>query len=124
MPHLVGLAGMYCLKKSRPLNPIIDSSMLANRGDLLQMQQGSLMATVYRDKRQILMLSTNQPPGNTVTGDKETPTINAAYNENIGGVDKCDQHLSYCPVEHANKKWWRYIFNSMMNLCVVQAFIT
>ncbi|KAL8576606.1 hypothetical protein ACOMHN_025081 [Nucella lapillus] len=102
----------------------VKGAKLANRGDLLQMQQGSLMATVYRDKRHIMMLSTNQPPGKTVTVDKENPTIIAAYNKNMGGVDKCDQHLSYYPVGHANKKWWRYIFNSMMNLCVVQAFIT
>eukprot|EP00745_Piridium_sociabile_P005214 TRINITY_DN131677_c0_g1_i1.p1 TRINITY_DN131677_c0_g1~~TRINITY_DN131677_c0_g1_i1.p1 ORF type:complete len:217 (+),score=53.35 TRINITY_DN131677_c0_g1_i1:414-1064(+) len=97
---------------------------LANRGDLLQMQKGALMATVYKDKRQIFMLSSNQPPGKSVTDTKEAPTIIFAYNKCMGGVDKCDQHLSYYPVGHANKKWWRYIFNSMLNLCIIQAFVT
>lgn len=88
---------------------------------MIQMQKGPLMATVYKDKRQIYMLSTNQPPGMTTVGDKRTPTVIAAYNKNMGGVDKSDQHRAYYP---ANKKWWRYIFHSLVNLSLVQAFLT
>ena len=30
MPHLVGFFGMYCRKESRPLNPMIDSSIASS----------------------------------------------------------------------------------------------
>jgi hypothetical protein len=112
------------MSNRKGLPEAVKKAKVANRGDLLQMQQGFVMATVFKDKRQIFLLSSNQPPGKTVTENKETPTVIAAYNKSMGGVDKCDQHLSYYPVGHANKKWWRYIFNSMINLCIIQAFIT
>ena len=47
------------------------------------------------------------------------PNVIGDYNKNMGGVDKSDQHLAYYPVGHHNKKWWRYIFHSFVNLCII-----
>ena len=102
----------------------VKTARLREKGDLLQMQKGPLMATAYKDNRQIYLLSSNQPPGKTTVNGKPVPSVIAAYNKNMGGVDKSDQHRAYYPVGHANKKWWRYIFHSLVNLCLVQAFIT
>ena len=102
----------------------VKTARLREKGDLLQIQKGPLVATAHKDNRQIYLLSSNKPPGKTTVNGKPIPSIIAAYNKNMGGVDKSDQHRAYYPVGHANKKWWRYIFHSLVNLCLVQAFIT
>ncbi|KAL8614327.1 hypothetical protein ACOMHN_007665 [Nucella lapillus] len=75
-----------------------EGARIPNRGDLLQMQQGPLVAIVYRDKHQIHLLNTKQPLGKTVTETKEIPTFIAAYSKYTGGIDKCDQYMAYYPV--------------------------
>ena len=92
---------------------------LKERGELLQLQKGPLMATVYKDKRQIYLLTDNQPPGMTTVSGKATANVVGGYNKNMGGVNKSDQHQAYYPVgHHNNKKWWRYIFHPFVNLCL------
>ena len=73
------------------------------------------MATVYKDKCKIYLLSNNQPPGMTRVNRKTTPNVIGGY-KNMGGVDKSDQHQAYYPIGHHNKKWWRYVFHSFVNL--------
>ena len=60
----------------------------------------------------------------TTVNWKATPSVIGGYNKNIGGVDKSDQHQAYHPVGHHNKKWWRYIVHSFVNLSIVQAYLT
>ena len=108
MTHLSQHGTYACgtvLSNCKGLPDEVKNAKLQQRGDLLQLQKGPLMATVYKDKRQISMLSTSQPPGMTTVDDKATPTVIAGYNKNMGGVDKSDQHRAYYPVGHANKKW-------------------
>eukprot|EP00106_Octopus_bimaculoides_P000255 XP_014767697.1 PREDICTED: piggyBac transposable element-derived protein 4-like [Octopus bimaculoides] len=59
---------------------------LKNRGDILQMQK-DLLITAYKDKRQILFLSSNEQPG---VGADGKPLVNICYNKYMGGVDKSD----------------------------------
>ena len=35
-----------------------------------------------------------------------------------------DQRLSYYSVGHSSNKWWRYLFHWVINLCIVQSFLT
>ena len=65
-----------------------------------------------------------QPPGMTTVNGKATPNVIGGYNKNMGGVDKSNQHQAYYPLGQHNKKWWRYIFHSFVNLCIVQAYLT
>ena len=81
------------------------------------------MATVYKDKRYVHLLSTNQPPGMT-GGDNPKPIVIAEYNKYMGGVDKSDQMRSYYGIGNHSKKWWRCVFSFILNLCIVQAWIT
>ena len=60
----------------------------------------------------------------TTVNWKATPSVIGGYNKNIGGVDKSDQHQAHHPVGHHNKKWWRYIVHSFVNLSIVQAYLT
>ena len=71
------------------LPPAVKKAKLKTRGERIQMQKGPLMSTVWRDKRQIFMLSANQERG----ADEETgvPTVVTRYNICMGGVGKSDQ---------------------------------
>ena len=94
---------------------------LKNKGDLIQIQKGNLLATAYKDNRQITFLSSSSQPAAPVQGQK--PYVNIDYNNNMGGVDLSDQHRAYYPIGRAGKKWWRYILWFLINLSMVNAHI-
>ena len=81
------------------------------------------MATVHKGNRQIYLLGANQSPGVTTVHDKGVLTVIAVYNQKMVDIDKSDQHWAYYLVGHAKKKWWCCIFHSLINLCIVQAYI-
>ena len=112
-------------KNRRGLPPDVKTARLRRRGDLLQVQKGTVMATVFRDKKTLLLLSSNQNPGTVMVGNPPVPrpiVINN-YNTFMGGVDKSDQYRSYYSVRRAGKKWWRYIMWFFRNLAVVNSYI-
>ena len=64
----------------------VKMAWLREKGDLLQMQKGPLVATAYKDNGQIYLLSSNQPPGKTTVNGKPIPSVIAAFNKNMGRV--------------------------------------
>ncbi|XP_036357564.1 piggyBac transposable element-derived protein 3-like [Octopus sinensis] len=89
-------------------------------GDILQMQKENLLATAFKDKRQILFLLTNEQPSVGVEGKS---LVNICYNKYMDGVDKSDQYWAYYPVGQPGKKWWRYILWFLVNLTIVSSYI-
>ena len=79
-----------------------------------------MMATSYKDKRQITFLSTTSPPGVVENGK---PHVNVDYNKHMGGVDRFDQLISYYPVGRSGIKWWRYIMWFIVNLSIINSWI-
>ncbi|KAK3103740.1 hypothetical protein FSP39_021492 [Pinctada imbricata] len=98
----------------------VKKAKLKQSGQLIQKQKGNLVATAYKDKRQITFLSTCAPPGRDETG---RPHVNTSYNKRMGGVDKLDQMCSYYPVGRSGTKWWRYIMWYLVNMVIVNAWI-
>ena len=45
------------------------------------------------------------------------------YRQNMGGVDKFDQHLSYYGYPHSCKKWWKYYLFYYIEIAVYNTFI-
>ncbi|GFO39555.1 PiggyBac transposable element-derived protein 4-like [Plakobranchus ocellatus] len=39
------------------------------------------------------------------------------------GVDLNDPRRSYCPVGRAGTKWWRYLFNYLVQISIINSFI-
>ena len=97
----------------------IKTAKLKKEGDIVQVQKGNMLATAYKDKRQLTFLSTSQQPYH----GEGKPTCNISYNANMGGVDLTDQYMSYYPVGRPGKKWWRYLVWYIVNLSVVNAYI-
>ena len=92
---------------------------LRNRGDVVFQQKGNEVLSVWKDKRQVSILSTN---ANAQMDDGKPQAVHQ-YNRHMGGVDKQDQLRSYYKVARPSKKWWRYLFWFMLDTTIVNAWI-
>lgn len=96
------------------------------------MQHDQLLATAWKDKKMVHVLSTNVSPfgdgpvvrrtrgGNFV--EVMCPPPVAAYQKYMSGVDRCMQHHAKNPVGRPSKKYWKFFFNFIMELCLINAF--
>nr|XP_043881872.1 piggyBac transposable element-derived protein 4-like [Solea senegalensis] len=119
-----------------------------SQGEFYQCQRGNLVATVTRDAKTVSCLSTNSAPGivgispdrrqqHETDGEGESDSMDSTslsfgvprplplllYQENMRGVDLCDQLRECYQVGRPCKKWWRYFLWFYVNLCIVNAYI-
>ncbi|XP_033828376.1 piggyBac transposable element-derived protein 4-like [Periophthalmus magnuspinnatus] len=116
-----------------------------SQGEFYQCQRGNLVATVTRDVKVVSCLSTNSAPGivgispgkeqSDAEGEGESDSGDSSgfavprplplllYQENMRGVDLCDQLRECYLVGRPCKKWWRYFLWFYINLCIVNAYI-
>ena len=110
------------------------SSIKLKPGEKRQLQKGNLLVTVWHDKRQVAVLSTNCQPNETVVVQrrvKQPPYVKAVsipapvrqYNTFMGGVDLSDQFRSYYPLGRTGMKWWHYIFWFLLDVSICNAMI-
>ena len=103
-------------------------------GETRQLQKGNQLVTVWFDKRQVAVLSSNLNPNQTITVQrrmKEAPRIRnidmpapiRTYNQYMGGVDLNDQLRSYYPSGRSGKKWWRYLFWFLLDVSIINALV-
>lgn len=113
------------------------------QGEFYQCQRGNLVATVTRDVKIFSCLSTNSTPGivgispgrqqNEAEDEEQNHSMGSfgvprplpllLYQENMRGVDLCDQLRECYQVGRPCKKWWRYFLWFYINLCIVNAYI-
>uniref|UniRef100_A0A8C9Y958 HTH CENPB-type domain-containing protein n=1 Tax=Sander lucioperca TaxID=283035 RepID=A0A8C9Y958_SANLU len=113
-----------------------DDGSLHRPGDFLQRRCGPLLATRWRDAKEMGCLSTNAPPGeaDTVWRRSQTkvggldpidrPMAFRLLQENMRGVDICKQLLACNPLGGVPlDRHWRRLFWFLVNLSIVNAFI-
>ena len=94
-------------------------------GDASYIRNNNILAVHWKDKRDVFVLSSLH--GNTATeierysGNVVKPDCISDYNKNMGGVDKCDQLLSYYAIAKKSKKWWKKVFFRLFELCVINS---
>lgn len=104
------------------------------KGETKQLQKGNLLVTIWHDKRQVAVLSTNCQPNQTVTVQrraKQPPHVRRVsipapikqYNTFMGGVDLNDQFRSYYTSGRTGKKWWRYVFWYLLDVSICNAMV-
>lgn len=110
------------------LPPKIKSENL-KRGDMIAFQKGKMCAMKWKDKKNVLMLSTIHTADmvEVITKEKKVlkkPTSVINYNKTMGGVDKSDQCLSYYPVaRNHQQKYYKKVFRHLLNQSVWNSFV-
>ncbi|CDQ79167.1 unnamed protein product [Oncorhynchus mykiss] len=133
--------GIYASSSFPPPSPILprelwEQGKLEKPGDFLQRQLGPLLATRWKDTKEMGCLSTNARPGQpdtvwrksqTKVGELspiERPLAFRLLQENMRGVDICKQLLACNPLGGLPlDKHWRSLFWFLVNLSIVNAFI-
>lgn len=82
---------------------------------------------------QVHLISTNSNPtgeGATLRRNRDGQHVEVSrpppvenYHHFMGGVDRNNQLRAKTPVGRPAKKWWKYIFFFVINLCITNAFI-
>ena len=110
------------------------SSVKIRPGETRQLQKGNLLVTMWHDKRQVAVLSSNCQPNQTMVVKRRTkqppyvkdismPAPIRQYNTFMGGVDLNDQFQSYYPSGRTGMKWWRYIFWFLLDVSICNAMV-
>ena len=99
------------------------------KGSVIAYQKGKICVLKWKDKKPVLMLSTVHTANfkDIITKDKKTskkPEAVIDYNQNMGGVDKSDQCLSYYPVaRNHQRKYYKKIFRHLINQSVWNSYV-
>jgi len=98
------------------------------RGDIRVRTRGDLTAVVWKDKRDVCLLTNiHNPPregnyhdehGNTIN-----PTIVADYNHHMGHVDNADRMASSYTASCRTWKWTKKLFSYLLDLAIVNSYI-
>ena len=90
------------------------------KGQAIYKKKGNLLALVYKDKRDVRILTNMH--NNQLSHDGKPIALND-YSRWMRGVDRSNQYNSYYRSGHKSKKWWRAIFNSLIDTAISNAFI-
>ncbi len=92
-------------------------------------QKDDLTFVIWMDTKAVLALSNYHDPlhtgyvssrsGAPIQQQVLVPQVIESYQQNMKGVDLCDQMLGYYTLNHRSRKWWRRIFH---HLCMAAAF--
>ncbi|KAK1154800.1 hypothetical protein AOXY_G28351 [Acipenser oxyrinchus oxyrinchus] len=112
-----------------------EAGSLAKQGDFRQWQHGNLVATRWKDTRELCCLSTNAQPGVSDSVWRKTksdsgllqlvprPLPVQLYQENMRGVETCNQLCDCWQLSLPCRKHWHSFLWFYLNLCVLNSFI-
>ena len=122
--HIVGP-----LRTNRKDNPkSITPKKLKKPGEACWMRRGPVFVSKWKDKREILMLSTklHHRMVNCTTSrghNKLKPMCVHDYNTNMGGIDRSDHLLSYCSTPRKTIKWYNKVFFHLLDIAVMNSYV-
>ena len=100
------------------------------RGECVSKSANGIMALIWKDKKDVKMLSTKHNSEMLDTGKKNRegnaiikPACVVAYNHGMGGVDRSDQLSATCRSVRKHTKWYKKLFFYMVDIAVVNAFL-
>ena len=98
------------------------------RGDIRVRTRGDLTAVVWRDERDVCMLTNiHDPPSESNFQDEHgnaiKPAIVADYNCHMGYVDKADRMANSYPASRRTWKWTKKIFSHLFNMTILNSYI-
>ena len=90
-----------------------------------------MIAICWRDKRDILVLSTDVGDEMTKVSrcsgsdilEVECPVLIEEYSSFMGGVDMADQYMCYYSLGRKTKKWWLHVFWRLFDHAILKTLI-
>ena len=117
-------------KEQENLPKAVTTAKLKRKGDCIFRRDGPLLCLKWREKKDVLMLSTIHEAVFVETGkvDRagnkiEKPEALYYYCSRMGGVDLSDQLLNYFTFLRKSTKWSRKLLIHLFNLVILNAYI-
>ncbi|XP_055924618.1 piggyBac transposable element-derived protein 4-like [Argiope bruennichi] len=100
-------------------------------GEMLVLQKKNMNLTAFKDRREVLVISTMHDAKLLDTGKKDRATSNpimkpeciVEYNKNMGGIDLSDAVIIQYPSFRKTVKWYKKLFFNIMDMAVFNANI-
>jgi len=121
------------LRRNRKFLPQAVVSSKLKKGEVQRRRSGQLMVMKWRDKREVLMLSSFHSGKlvNVTAGKKlskkgepiQKPDCVVDYNAHMGGIDRVDQLTSYYTPLRKSLKWYRKVVLHVLDISMVNAYV-
>ena len=106
-------------------------AQVKKKGDKFVMNNGTLLAVKFKDRRVFQMLSSVHSIADVEVGRNHPgtgrpitkPEIVHDYNKFMGAVDRCDQMVAYSCFRRRTMKWWKKVFFHLFFLSILNAYI-
>lgn len=115
------------LRSNRKGNPKDVITKKLKKGELVWQRKGDVYVSKWKDKRDVLSITTAHHPAlievsNRYGVKKHKPTDIAAYNDNMGGIDRADQMVSYYSSPRKTIRWYKKVLFHLLDLSVWNSF--
>lgn len=119
--HVVGT-----LRKNRKGNPVRVVASKIRRGETIFKRNGCVLVQKWRDKREVLSISTKHRASMGEITDRRgnkklKPLTIIDYNNNMSGIDRCDQMVSYYSTPRKYVRWYMKIFFHLFDVTIWNA---
>jgi len=121
------------LRRNRKFLPQAVVSSKLKKGEVERRRCGQLVVTKWKDKREVLMLSTLHSGKlvNVEAGKRRSkkgqpiqkPDCVVDYNSSMGGIDRVDQLTSYYTPLRKSIKWYRKVVLHVLDISLLNAYI-
>ena len=106
-------------------------AQVKRKGDKFVMNNGTLLAVKFKDRRVFQMLSSVHSVSKVEIGHNHhgtgrpitKPEIVHDYNKYMGAVDRCDQMVAYSCFRRRTMKWWKKVFFHLFSLSILNVYI-
>ena len=115
------------LRRDRKRNPqeVINKKLL--KGEMFFQSLGDVSVTKWKDKRDVQVISNALVPAMVKTTnrhgkEKDKPNVVKIYNENMSGIDRSDQMLSYHSGLRKTIRWYKKVGIHLMEVMLSNAY--
>ena len=129
-----GIYACGTIRGNRKFLPaLLHPKLLKTQGQSQVLQSKQLVATSWYDNRQVNFLSTNSSPLQSTRVERrqkngdvrivESRLAISNYQAYMGGVDRADQLRTQYSCSRKAKKYWKYIFNFLLDTAIANSFL-
>lgn len=116
------------LRKDRKNNPKEVVSAKLKKGEYIAKYCNGIAVNKWHDKRDVLFISTEFENSMVEVerrhgGNVQKPLAILRYNENMAGIDRQDQMLSYYPSERKTLRWYKKLGIHILSTLLLNSYI-